>query len=597
MNTNYSSFSYNDDFTPTYNIFNTNTSNKRFVGIGTHKPKHFLDITGNVSTSNLIINNNFLYNNNTNLINYDLNNPSNIHLFQVDSSNKIITPNLVSSNYQETGTEWSIVNNNNIKLTLRNINDNTRFHYESVFFTLVSDDANVNIYLNSSFTLKYLYIIKNGTNNNLLEQVDINSITSSNVLLTTNNLSSTITYTNNIFKLDSFITLAKGSHTINLKELTGFKIQFIGTYEYYAGSLWNKNNNINTVISLKNVGIGTTILDNNLHVLGNTVISSNLTVNNKLTTNILNINELNNVGITNLSHIEPISNNLIINSDRNVIGIGSTNPDDFINIGSHFKIKKNGNIVFNNLNINNNLNITNKISLVNSKSSITFNNSSNIIYKLNNKTIIDDNNKHLNLNNNLIIDASNNSNSNNNSNNNDTMFVHGNVNILGNLTTSQLNKPFIYNPNENQIHTSLNSNNTVINSLLSCSGYLHTDTLESTNIDILNYFKITRQADDIPLFNYPYIYYNTSTKQYKVFNNNTVYNLSNNISILDFSHIVKVFSNNASNITYINTNTLTTNILENNKIFMCNNAQIYFNNNSLTDEIHYNNNIQYFDLF
>ena len=114
MNTNYSTFNYEEDFTPVYSVFNTNTTNNRFVGIGTDKPNHFLDIIGNVSTSNLIINNNFLYNTNTS--NYY--NPNNIHLFQIDdTTNKVITPNLVSSTYEETGTEWTIVNNNNIKLT------------------------------------------------------------------------------------------------------------------------------------------------------------------------------------------------------------------------------------------------------------------------------------------------------------------------------------------------------------------------------------------------------------------------------------------------------------------------------------------------
>lgn len=586
MNTNYSTFNYDNDFTPIYNIFNTNTSNNRFVGIGTHKPKDFLDIIGNVSTSNLIINNNFLYNNNIN--HYD----SNIHLLQVDLSNKIITPNLVSSNYEETGTEWSIVNDNNIKLTLRNLNDNTRFHYNSIFFSLNSNNTNINIYLNSSFTLKYLYFIKN---NNQINITDKNSISSSNFLITTNNISSTITYTNNIFKLDSFITLSQGSHVISItstNDLSSFTVQFIGTYDYYAGSLWNKQSDLNTIISLKNVGIGTTIPQNNLHVLGNTAITNNLTINKKLTTNVLNITELHNSGITNLSHIEPITNSLIINPEKNPIGIGSTILNNFIDIGSNFKIKKNGNIIFNNLNITNNINFTKNITLSNSKSSITINNSSNIIYNLNNKTIIDDNSKHFDLNSKLIINSSN-----NNHTINDTMFVSGNVNILGNLTTTGFSQPFIYNPKETQLHTTLNSNNTTINNLLSSSGFLYTDNLESTSIDILDYFKVVIQNDDIPLFNYPYIFYNTQNKSYKLFNNSKIYSLTNTISSRDFTHIVKLFSNNASSITLINTNTLTTNILENNKIFMCNNAKIYLNTNSLNTEILYNNNIQYFDLF
>ena len=585
MNTNYSTFNYEEDFTPVYSVFNTNTTNNRFVGIGTDKPNHFLDIIGNVSTSNLIINNNFLYNTNTS--NYY--NPNNIHLFQIDdTTNKVITPNLVSSTYEETGTEWTIVNNNNIKLTLRNINDNTRIHYNSIFFSILNNDTDINIYLNSSVTLKYLYITK--INKTAIEQIDIDSIVSSNVLIVNNSISNTISYHNNIFKFDSFLTLSKGSHTFNIKNLSNYRIQLIGTYEYYAGSLWNKYNDITTVVSLKNVGIGTTSLSDNLHIDGNTVITNNLNINNKLTTNLLQTNELSNNGYVNVSNIEPLQNNLIINSGKNPIGIGTNIVSDFLNIGSNFKIMNNGNIILNNLHITNNINFTNNVTLSNSKSSILLNNSSNIIYKINNKTILNDNTTNLNLTSKLII------NSNNSNQNEDTMNVSGNINILGDLTTNY-DKIIDYNPNHSQLHSSLNTNNTIINNLLSSTGFLYTDTLDSTSIDILNYFKVTIQTDDKPLFNYPYIYYNLTTQKYMVFNHNSIYRLNHNLSLIDFSNVVKLFSNNASNITFINTDTINTNILDNNKIFSINNANITFNVNSLNEEIVFNNKIHCFNLF
>ena len=585
MNTNYSTFNYDEDFTPVYSVFNTNTTNNRFVGIGTDKPNHFLDIIGNVSTSNLIINNNFLYNTNTS--NYY--NPNNIHLFQIDdTTNKVITPNLVSSTYEETGTEWTIVNNNNIKLTLRNINDNTRIHYNSIFFSILNNDTDINIYLNSSVTLKYLYITK--INKTAIEQIDIDSIVSSNVLIVNNSISNTISYHNNIFKFDSFLTLSKGSHTFNIKNLSNYRIQLIGTYEYYAGSLWNKYNDITTVVSLKNVGIGTTSLSDNLHIDGNTVITNNLNINNKLTTNLLQTNELSNNGYVNVSNIEPLQNNLIINSGKNPIGIGTNIVSDFLNIFSNFKIMNNGNIILNNLHITNNINFTNNVTLSNSKSSILLNNSSNIIYKINNKTILNDNTTNLNLTSKLII------NSNNSNQNEDTMNVSGNINILGDLTTNY-DKIIDYNPNHSQLHSSLNTNNTIINNLLSSTGFLYTDTLDSTSIDILNYFKVTIQTDDKPLFNYPYIYYNLTTQKYMVFNHNSIYRLNHNLSLIDFSNVVKLFSNNASNITFINTDTINTNILDNNKIFSINNANITFNVNSLNEEIVFNNKIHCFNLF
>ena len=53
MSSNYSTFNYDNDFIITQFIFNTNTINKRHVGIGTTIPNSFLQLKGNISTANL----------------------------------------------------------------------------------------------------------------------------------------------------------------------------------------------------------------------------------------------------------------------------------------------------------------------------------------------------------------------------------------------------------------------------------------------------------------------------------------------------------------------------------------------------------------
>lgn len=617
MNTNYSTFNYNSDFTPQYNIFNVNTTNKRYVGIGTHIPNEFLDIIGNVSTTNLFIHKNIYYTNySSNTLNNFDSTSNNIHILSVDTNKQIIEPNLVSSNYEETGTEWSIVNNNNIKLTLRNINDNTRLHYNSDFYPITLSSTTLSLYFNSTITLKYLYITKN--NFTELDSNDINNILNTrinnneininitdNTSLITNFTTNLLVSTHSLFKFTNFITLSKNSYNCILKNLNGYNIQFIGTYDYYAGSLWNKDTTNNNVYILKNVGINTNNSNNpanELDIMGNSVFTGNLIINNKLTTNILNSSQLNINGYTSVNQIEPYENSLIINPYKTPIGIASSNPSDFLDIGSNFKVKNNGNILLENLHIKNDINFTENKSLVHNNSSITLNTPNNIIYKLNNKTILNDNKTIIDLYSKLTIDKStnhneNNGNSNNgNSNNEDILYINGNVNIYGDLTTNS-EKILIYNPNNITLAQDINTENTIVSNLLHSDGFLYTDTLETTSINIQENFNLPIQNNDIPLYDYPYIYYNQITNKYMIYNNNICTAINTTTTLLNFSNIVKIFSYNASNLNYINTTNVSTTVLENNKIFNLNSAQINYNVNTNNPEVLINNNKYYFDMF
>ena len=584
MNTNYNTFSYNSDFTPIYNVFNIN--NDRFIGIGTHIPNKTVNIIGNVSTSNLLTNKNIFYNNNTT--------KSHINLLQIDSNNTIITPNLVSSNYEETGTEWTIVNNNNIKLTLRNINDNTRLHYLSEYYPITSNICNINVYVKSTLTLKSIYFIT--TQNDFISNADIDDINTSNIIISVNNIQSTLNNSNTaIFKLSNYITLENNKlHTITISKLNSstnlnnFQIQLIGTYDYYAGSLWDKYPNQNNVTILKNIGIGTTTPSCNLDIIGNTTISQNLNINNNLNVYTFNTNTLNVINNTNITNIESIQHNLNITTNKLLIGVSTYLNDDYINFGNNFKIKSNQNIIFNNLNTNY-INFNNNIGFISNNSSIFLNNSTNIIYKLNNKTILDDKNNNLNLYSNLILDNK------IPSLNNNKLYVNGNVNILGNLTTNY-NGLITYNPKLSQINNKLITNSTIVNNLYSDS-FLYTDTLETTTIDIIKTFKLPTQINNNNIHNYPYIYYNLTTNNYMIFDGTLSKIINTTTSLIDFSNVAKIFTQNASNITFINSKNVITNILENNKVLNLNNCNIFYNVNNSKEEIIIDNNVKYFDLF
>ena len=82
-----------------------------------------------------------------------------------------------------------------------------------------------------------------------------------------------------------------------------------------------------------------------------------------------------------------------------------------------------------------------------------------------------------------------------------------------------------------------------------------------------------------------------------IYNNNVSLSINTDTSLLDFSNIVKIISNNISQLNYVNTKNLTTDILENNHIFNLNSAEFYYNVNNNNTEIIIDNNNYCFDIF
>jgi len=583
MSSNYSTFNYDNDFTPTQFIFNTNTTNQRHVGIGTTVANSFLQLKGNVSTANLHIQDNFFYNI-TNSVNTNY-----ISALQFDSNDTFILPNLVSSTFENTGIEWSIANNNNVKLTLRDNSDNTRLDYFSPYYTTNSNSFKINILPTTTLTLRHIYILK--SDNTLLNNVEISSLNQTNIILETNDIQSTLlpSLNSSFFKLSNFITLqANTSYTITIKNLDGYKIQLSGVYDYYSGSRWNQVNS--TTFSINSIGIGTSIPEKNLHVIGNVHITGNINVTNILTTPTLISNRIILEGTNNINGIEPNHNSIIINSDKKSLGIGTTTltADEIFSVGSHFKVKNTGFITMNNLNITNNINFNSNVSFINPNYSIHLNKST-INYQYNNKSLLNNTYDNINILTNLNIiqpDKSYN-------NTNDKLYVDGNVTISGNLTVNNMDN-FLY-PTHNT--NTLQTNNIIVNNLLDSDTFTYTDNLDTINLIVDNKLKLPTRTNDTFTTTKPQMYYNTLTKKYMIHDTTNLYELQNNTGIINKNEVFKLKVSDSSVISYINADSINSETLDiNNTLDFNSESSLYFNANSMREEVIINNIQECFDI-
>tara|TARA_B100001121_G_C18675799_1_gene616189 strand:- start:428 stop:2188 length:1761 start_codon:yes stop_codon:yes gene_type:complete len=584
MSSNYSTFNYDNDFTPTQFIFNTNTTNLRHVGIGTTVPNSFLQLKGNISTTNLHIQDNFFYNI-TNSVNTNY-----ISALQFDSNDTLILPNLVSSTFENTGIEWSIANNNNVKLILRDNSDNTRLDYFSPYYITNNNSFKINILPTTTLTLRHIYILK--SSNILLNEVEISDLNQTNIILEINGIESTLLPSQNspFFKLSNFITLqGNTSNTIIIKNLNGYKIQLFGVYDYYSGSRWNQVNS--TTFSMNSIGIGTSIPEKNLHVIGNTHITGNINVTNTLTTPSLISNRLILEGTNNINGIEPNHNSIIINSNKKSVGIGTTilDTNEIFSVGSYFKLKNTGFLTMNNLNITNNINFNSNVSFINPNYSIYFNKST-INYQYNNKSLLNNNSDNINILTNLNIIQSD---KNYTTNNNDKLFVDGNVTISGNLIINNMDTFLypIYNTNTLQI------NNIVVNNLLDSNTFTFTDNLDTINLIVDNKLKLPTRINDTFTTNKPQMYYNTLTKKYMIHDTKYVYELQNNTEITNKNDVFKLQASGSSVISYINSDSINSETLDiDNTLDFNNESSLYFNANSMREEVLINNSQKFFDI-
>jgi hypothetical protein len=580
----YNAFNFNSDYTPQHFIFNTNTTNERYVGIGTINPEHFLTVRSDIHTENLFIKNHFTF---TTPSLHD-----NVSFLQLNDKGTVIMSNIISSINDDTGVEWSVVNNNNIKLTLRNHYDNVRLDYFSNYYIVNQNIFNINIYPKNTITIRYIYIIKN--HNSLLNEIDINNLNNNNIIIKTPNFSSTLLHsTTNIFKLSDYITLPNNqSDTITIQNLNGYKIQLLGVYDYYSGSLWN--NEKNTTYTMKNVGIGTSNPQTNLHIMGNSHITGNLTIHNALISQNLNCNEAFISGNSTISNILTETDSLIINPNNLPIGIGTVLNDDVFSIGEFFKIKQNNTIISKNANVTGNINIIDKTQFIKNNFSFSLQNDS-LIYAYNNTPLINNTPKNINISKLNIIDPNINYEPNIIASNDISLFVDGNTSITGNFGIGIMDN-ITYNPINNYNINTLLSSNIIVNNVLYNEGFTYSDTVDTDVIETTNLFIPINNFDSntnetTTTDNLPNLYFNKNTNKFMFFDSETTHELLDSTSLINKYELTKLHTLGTSNISSIHSEYIETDTFVNNHTLnFGQESLLYFNLNSMREEVLIYNN-------
>jgi len=510
MNTNlitdYQQFNFNDEFIPTVNIFNVNTDTK--IGIGTTNPSQKLQITNSIDIQgNIIISGNLLFNKPT--VTYDNNF---IHiLYKNTKENQINIGKLTYSSPDSKSVNYKWYKNNNNELYI-NTNDNrpnTKLEFKSSQYSIAQATSyTIDLISHSKVFITYLYIYKSGDN----------SIISNQSTITVNSIPTT--YTNNYYKLTTPIVLEPNiKKTFHIASITGSidkTIQFIGNYDYEAGSFWF-NNSSNTYIN-KDISINSNnnfnkqlYVNGDTEVISNLIVSGNVNANTFKNTNTLTVSE--NLNVNSIQS----SSNLIINSSN--VSFGKYNNNNLCSIGDYSYITTHGDLYTRDLTVTRNINTSQIYHSIN-KSFIKINNNINIGYDFysnsqissnnylqppaNPQTLLNINKDKINIYSKTIISDNSNAPSNTDG---DSLHIIGNVNIEGYLNTKQLNYTnFTFKSSYDKITFDYIKST----GLTHLGYYTSTPTIQTKSIDTANlYFDSTNENNNVGS-----IYFNKLTNSF-----------------------------------------------------------------------------------
>ena len=553
MNTNYTNFSYDTDFTPQFNIFNTNTT--RFVGIGTSNPSSNLEVIGNCYVSQNLN----LYGN---LNIYSQLSTDKLRVLQTNKHGNVIFSELKSSNEDDYGIFWSLVNNDTeLKLTLQDNTNNTRLLYKTQQINITSITQSITVYSKETITLRYIYIQDPST-------VQPNTY----IKLDSSYQSSLQQQSNsNYFKLVNYFVLPKETiNNIHINNLNNSTIQLFGIYNYYAQGLWDNTSDI--IYTTNNIGVFTDNPSDALHINGNATFDNLTILENINPTNALITN---NINIQDKFYTYNINtDNLLINTNNKPINIDSTDNYGLLNIGQHFKVKHNGQVNTKNIHFQNNLNLTSKYSdylNLTNKSSIQIN-KTHTGFMIDNKYILNTNINYTDINTSVGIKTTDNSHS---------FSINGDVKIVGNITadklytsTSNLDTEFS-TTNISAISVSNNFNvqdnitTTTINTAITAKDFISIPTDTPSNINSLYY-------------NNDEFYFKDSQGSYRLITDNST-----------VSNIYKQLSNNTliaksvTNTDILDSDKIIVNKLDiNKKLNISNTVELLYNLNTLHDNIY-----------
>ena len=607
--TDYQQFRFNDEFIPSVNIFNVNTDTH--VGIGTHNPKEKLHITNSIDIQgNIIISGNLLFNKPTTT--YDNNF---IHiLYKNTKDNQINIGKLTysSPDSKHINYKWYKNNNNELYINTDDNRPNTKLEFKSSQYSITQATSyTIDLISHSKVYITHLYIYN----------TDNNSIINNQSNITVNSIPTT--YTNNYYKLSSPIIIEPNiKTTLQISSISGSlnkTLQFIGNYDYEAGSFWF-NNSSNTYIN-KDISINSTNnFNKQLYVNGDTEVKNDLIVSGNVNTNTFkNTNTLTVTENLNINSIQSTSN-LIINSSN--VSFGKYNNNNLCSIGDYSYITNQGDLYTRDLTVTKNMN-TSQIYHTENKSFIKIDNNINIGYDFysnsqissnnysqpptNSQTLLNINQEKINIYSKTIISDNSTIPSNTDG---DSLHIIGNVNIDGYLDAGKLNYTNVIFPSfkTNTVdyikstgltHLGYYTNTPIIQTnTLDTSALYFNSTNENSNIGSIYFNKDTNSFHSKTNIDFKFATGSISGSNNFTYSNNTVYVSSINTNKLISSRVET---------TYLNTKKVDTtylklpysNTLLNNYIYSDMMGTLQFNKQTNTYQLHNgtNWNTLLFDTF
>ena len=361
--TNYESFNYNNEFIPTYNIFNVSSSSiSGNVGIGINNPQNILEVENSSQfIGNMNIKGNIFFNKN-----YIYDDPNNIHtLFYNKLTKSTDIATLKYSSPYQSNINWKETSNGIIlgpqdNLTNTNIFQNYKFNSNSssFYYNSTTKKLDIDLISNSKIVLKYISIYNKEDNtkytgNILFNSIDTTSSSGSSIaqtLDTTNKL-------NGIYELNKPYTLSPNNfHNFTIENIqANLSIELIGKHDYDAGSYWYNTVHSNKYINRK-IGINKQDnLSSELTINGDSYIDQNLNSSVVKTNNLINNGVLNVDGFLYTKYLQSMKP---LSIDVENMYIGSNNKLDKLCVIKETTISKDGVLQTDDIYIKNNIDVS-----------------------------------------------------------------------------------------------------------------------------------------------------------------------------------------------------------------------------------------------
>ena len=358
-------FNYSNEFIPNVNIIHPHKK----VGIGTSDPQYTMDVRNSINVkSNIDVSGSFRFESKPGFT-Y---NSNYIHVLYKDkNAESIDIGRLIFASPSSRYTNYNWYRENNTLCIDSNDNrPNSRLQYKTNHYEL--DDTNstfsIDVISNLITHIKFIYVYNKNENTPIS---DFNDLKINNI--------NTI-FNNGIYKLETpIVLLPHVKTTLTLSSYlqnTGInkKFQFIGHYNYDAGSYWFNYSNTGAYIDRKVSVFSKEPSSNQFYIKGNSIITQNVSTIN---TNSDVFNSLKDLKTTNLyvGEITTDSNTIIYSNSVSFGRYNSNAANNSCSFDDLTYINYDGDLFTRNLSIKNNITNISQIFHNNTQAFININNS------------------------------------------------------------------------------------------------------------------------------------------------------------------------------------------------------------------------------